>query len=139
MRANIAILWIIAVFFLICAAAYTIWHMLVYGGEIEWVGTVGMGLCAVLGAFIAFYLGLVHRSLDGRLPEDTLTADIDDGDPEMGHYSPWSWWPVALAAAIALTFMGLAISPFLLPIGATLSIIMLTGWVFEYYRGNFSR
>lgn len=139
MRSNIVILWILAIFFLICSGVYTYWHMLTYQGEIEWVGTIGFGLCAVLGAFVGFYLGLVNRSLGGVLPEDTLTADIDDGDPEIGHFAPWSWWPIALAGAIALTFMGLAISVFLVPIGAALCFIMLAGWVFEYYRGNFTR
>ena len=139
MRANIAILWTLAVFFLLCAAGYTIWHMLTYVGEVEWVGTMGMGLCAILAAFIAAYMGIVHRTSGGVLPEDDQSALIDDGDPELGHFAPWSWWPIALAGALMLTFMGLAVSVFLLPIGAALVVIMLVGWVYEFYRGNFGR
>lgn len=139
MRANILIMWIIAVFFVLAAGAYTVWHMVEYNGVVEWVGTVGMGLCAILGAFIAFYLGLVHRGSGGVLPEDNPAAEIDDGDPEIGHFSPWSWWPIGLAAALSVTVMGLAISVFLAPIGIALTLLMVTGWVFEYYRGNFGR
>lgn len=139
MRANIAILWTLSVFFLLSAAGYTIWHMLAYDGAVEWVGSMGMGLCAVLAAFLAAYLGIVHRTSGGVLPEDDQAALIDDGDPELGHFAPWSWWPIALAGALMLMFMGLAISVFLLPIGAALVVIMLVGWVYEYYRGNFGR
>ena len=51
---------------------------------------------------IAFYLGRVHRAQGGELPEDRLDANIDDGDAEQGHFSPWSWWPIMLASAAAL-------------------------------------
>ena len=55
--------------------------------------------CAVLSAFIAFYLGRVHREQGAELPEDRLDANIDDGDAELGFFSPWSWWPIMLAAS----------------------------------------
>jgi hypothetical protein len=139
MRANITILWVLSVFFLLAATGYTVWHMISYNGAVEWVGTLGMGLCAVLSAFIAAYLGIVHRTSGGQLPEDDVQALIDDGDPEIGHFAPWSWWPVFLAGSLMLLFMGLAISVFLVPIGAALVVIMLVGWVFEFYRGNFGR
>ena len=63
----------------------------------------------VLAAFIAFYLGRVHTAQGAELPEDRLDANIDDGDPELGYFSPWSWWPFVLAAGAALAFLGLAI------------------------------
>ena len=47
-----------------------------------------------MGILIAFYLGRVHNAQGGELPEDILTSDIDDGDPELGEFSPWSWWPI---------------------------------------------
>ena len=84
---------------------------------------------------LAWVRSTVLRPVLARLPEDDAAALIDDGDPEIGHFSPWSWWPVFLAGSLALTFMGLAISPFMLPIGAALVVIMLVGWVFEYWKG----
>ena len=54
---------------------------------------------AFMGAMIAFYLDRTHKAQRGELPEDILTSDIDDGDPELGEFSPWSWWPIVLAAS----------------------------------------
>lgn len=139
MRTNITLFWILFGFFFAGAVAYTIWAPL-YFGYIEWVGTIAMLLSAVLSAFVAFYLGLVNRSLGGQqLPEDIESADIDDGDPELGQFSPWSWWPMVLAGALALTFLGLAVGTWMSFIGVPIVIVALVGWVYEYYRGNFAR
>ena len=138
MLTNLRIFWVLAGFFLAAAITYIIWALAV-DGVIEWAGTVGMVLAAALAAFIAFYLTISHRAQGGELPEDRLDADIDDGDSELGHYSPWSWWPVFLAGALALTFLGLAVGTWLSFIGVPLVIVGLIGWIFEYYRGNFAR
>ena len=69
----------------------------------------GMLLAAILSAFIAFYVGRSHAAQGGELPEDRLDANIDDGDPELGHFSPWSWWPVSLAFGAGLVILGLAV------------------------------
>ncbi|GAA3609394.1 cytochrome c oxidase subunit 4 [Agrococcus terreus] len=139
MRANILLLAIIATFFFASSAVYTLWHMVSYDGEVEWTGTIGMALTGILSVLIGFYLWLLYRNQAGELPEDRLDAEIDDADPEMGHFSPWSWWPIALGAALAMMFVSLAGPTFLIPIAAALTLIMLVGWVYEYYRGNFSR
>ena len=59
----------------------------------------------------------MHKAQGGELPEDILTADIDDGDPELGEFSPWSWWPIVLALSAAIVFIGLAVGTSMLPIG----------------------
>lgn len=138
MLTNLRIFWVLAGFFLASAITYIIWSLVVEG-HVEWAGTVGMVLAAALAAFIAFYLTLTHRHQGGELPEDRLDADIDDGDSELGHYSPWSWWPIFLAGALAITFLGLAVGTWLSFIGVPLVVVGLVGWVFEYYRGNFAR
>lgn len=138
MRGNIAIFWVIAGFLALSAAVYAVWNWATYG-EIEWAGFIGILFSAILGAFIAFYLGQVYRAQGGELPEDRLDAQVDDGDPEMGHFSPWSWWPILFAAAAAVIFTGLAVSVFLVAIGVPLLLVTLVGWVYEYYRGNFAR
>jgi uncharacterized membrane protein len=140
MRANAILFWILAAFFALAAAIYVFWTAvddLIPG--IEWVGTVAMSLSALLSAFIAFYLGRVHRAQGAELPEDRLDANIDDGDAELGFFSPWSWWPIMLAAAAALLFLGLAIGFWISYIAVPLGLISLIGWVYEYYRGNFAR
>jgi hypothetical protein len=106
---------------------------------VEWVGTVGLTLTAVLAAFIAFYLGRSYRSQGGQLPEDRLDASIDDGDPEMGFFSPWSWWPIILGSAAALLFLGLAVGVWIIAFGGALLVVALVGWVYEYYRRLFAR
>ena len=138
MKTNVNLFWILLAFFALLTAVYTIWA-LIDTDRVEWVGTVAIGLCAVLSAFIAFYLQLVNRSTGGLLPEDRLDADIDDGDPELGYFSPWSWWPVFLAGGVTFTFLGLAAGIWIMFYAIPLAMLGLVGWVYEYYRGNFGR
>lgn len=140
MRANAILFWILAVFFLLSAVAYTAWSLIdPMHQRVEWVGTVTLLLSAILAAFIAFYVGRSHAAQGGELPEDRLDANIDDGDPELGHFSPWSWWPVALAFGAGLVILGLAVGFWLCFIGVAFSLICIVGWVYEYYRGYFAR
>jgi hypothetical protein len=138
MRTNVGLFWLLAGFFLAGDIAYVIWAIVEYG-YVEWVGAVAILLSAALAAFIGFYLGLVYRAQGGELPEDRDDANIDDGDPELGQYSPWSWWPIILAGSLALTFLGLAVGTWMSFIGVPIIVVALVGWVFEYYRGNFAR
>lgn len=138
MRANTVILWLLAAYFFLAAGIYTFWSVAA-NGEVEWAGTVTIALSGILAAFIAFYLGMVHKNQGGELPEDREDAVIDDGDPELGYFSPWSWWPILFAAAAAVVFTGLAVGIWLMFIGVPLLLITLVGWVYEYYRGNFGR
>lgn len=150
MGANNKLFWILTGYFALLAVVYTIWSLFFNGQDlastasttgagIEWAGTVALTLSAVASALIAFYLGRTHRAQGGELPEDRIDADIDDGDAEQGFYSPWSWWPVILAGSLAVLFLGLAIGPWLSLYAVPLVLIALTGWVYEYYRGNFAR
>ena len=143
MRANVILFWILAVFFLLAAGVYVMWSWAdnaAHGlDHPEWVGTVAVTLSAILAAFIAFYLGRVHSAQGAELPEDRLDANIDDGDAELGFFSPWSWWPIMLAGAAALLFLGLAVGFWISFIAVGVGVISLVGWVYEYYRGNFAR
>jgi hypothetical protein len=140
MRANVILFWILAAFFGLSAAVYAFWTWIdEFDPGMEPAGTVALTLTTVLAAFIAFYLGRVHSAQGAELPEDRLDANIDDGDAELGFFSPWSWWPIMLAAAAALAFLGLAIGFWLAFIAVPLFVISIVGWVYEYYRGNFAR
>jgi hypothetical protein len=140
MRANVILFWILAAFFGLSAAVYAFWTWIdTYDPGMEPAGTVALTLTTVLAAFIAFYLGRVHSAQGAELPEDRIDANIDDGDAELGFFSPWSWWPIMLAAAAALAFLGLAIGFWLAFIAVPLFVISIVGWVYEYYRGNFAR
>jgi len=137
-RVNANLFWILAAFFWAADVLYIVWNLIDHGG-VEWVGTVGIGLSGILGAFIAFYVTATRRAQGGELPEDRVDANIDDGDPEIGYFSPWSWWPMTLAAGLALMFLGLAVGIWLMFIGAPIVLVAIIGWYYEYYRGNFAR
>jgi len=149
MKVNAILFWILSLFFGIAAVAYALWSLVepVYGiddpvqgvGSVEWVGTVGLSLTSIFGAFLGFYLQRTYVAQGGELAEDRRDADIDDGDAEQGFFSPWSWWPFVLSAALAVVFLGLAVGVWLIFIGGALTIVAVVGLQFEYYRGNFAR
>ena len=138
MRLNAVLFWLLSLFFGILAIVYPTWGLLDVQ-EVEWVGTVGLSLASAFGAFLGFYLQRGYNAQGGELPEDRLDANIDDGDAEIGFYSPWSWWPIGLAASAALGFLGLAAGFWITYVGIALFLVMIVGWVYEYYRGFFAR
>lgn len=140
MKTNVNLLWVLTGFFATVTVVYVVWSLADPGfGRIEWAGTFMLGLSTLLVAFIAFYLSKVHGAQGAELPEDRLDGNIDDGDPEVGFYSPFSWWPIFLAASCALLFLGLAVGPWIAFIALGIGVISLVGWVYEYYRGMFAR
>jgi hypothetical protein len=140
MKANIKLYWILTGFFFFLAALYTGWSLIDPAHQsIEWVGTITLLLSGLLWTLIAFYLGKVHDAQGGELAEDRLDANIEDGDAEQGHFSPWSWWPIVLAVAVSLVFLGVAIGAWIAFIGGAILVVSLVGWTYEYYRGYFAR
>lgn len=140
MKTNIVLYWVLTFFFAIVAVAYTVWSLLdPFHQEIEWVGSIALLLLSGLFGLIAYYLGKSYRSQGGELVEDLPDSTIDDGDPEVGEFSPWSWWPITLGASIALVFLGIAVGTWIVIVGFAASAIAVVGWVFEYYRGAFGR
>lgn len=138
MRVNINLLWVLAAFFGLLDVTYSVWASITYG-RVEWVGTIGIALVAVMSVFIGFYLNRSLHAQGGTLPEDRLDASIDDGDPELGFFSPWSWWPLLLGATAALAFLGLAVGWWIFIIAVAFFVVVIVGWVYEYYRGFFAR
>lgn len=140
MRSTIVVWWVTAGFFYVMSAVYTVWNLLdVNHGFVEWTGTIALLFIGLMSSMIAIYLRKTYRAQGGELPEDVLTADIDDGDPELGEFSPWSWWPIVLAGSAAIFMIGLAVGHFLLPVGLAVFVVAIVGWVYEYYRGHFAR
>ena len=140
MRANTNLFWILGAFFWLADAVYIVWSLFYSEHDrVEWVGAVAMGLSGVFSFFLAFYLGRTHAAQGGEAPADLPDANIDDGDPEMGNFSPWSWWPFVLAFALALVFLGFAVGTWISFIGAPIVIVAVIGWYYEYYRSNFAR
>jgi hypothetical protein len=146
MRSNVVIWWLLTAFFALAFSVYAIWDLLdnprglPWYQAVDWTGGTALLFSAFMSALVAFYVQLVHRGQKGvELPEDRLDADIDDGETELGEFSPWSWWPIMLAGAVALGALSLAVGIFLLPFAVALLAVSIVGWVYEYYRGNFAR
>ncbi len=138
MKTNIVVFSILAIYFGLLATVYTVWS-LIADGAMEWTGSLAIALSGVLCLLIAFFLQIQFKNQGGELPEDRLEANIDDGDAELGFFSPWSWWPVTLAAGAAIAFAGLAVGFWVALYGLPLILIGLVGWSYEYYRGYFAR
>jgi hypothetical protein len=140
MKSNIVLFGLLAVFFFIVCVTYVVWNLITHG-YIEWAGATALLLAGGLGGFIAVYLWLVQKKQGGVLHEDLDDADIDDGDPEIGEFSPWSWWPMVLAFSIAVFMLGLAVgfNFWLSYLAIPFIIVSMFGWVYEYYRGYFAR
>jgi hypothetical protein len=138
MKTNIGVLWVLTAYFSILTIIYSVWSI-IDTGELEWIGTIAIALSGVLSALIAFFLQVQLRNQGGVLPEDRLDADIDDGDPELGFYSPWSWWPVMLAVGAAIVMLGMSVGIWVALYGLPLVLVALVGWSYEYYRGYFAR
>lgn len=119
----------LAPFFLVVAIVYGLMS------DFEPVGTAALLLLVGLVAMIAGYLWITARKIDPR-PEDDPHGEIEQGAGDQGVFSPWSWWPLVLAAAGAICFLGLAVGWWVFYIGAAFGVIALVGWVFEFSRGQ---
>lgn len=115
-------------FFVPIALVYWFWS-----GH-EPVGTVGLALTGALVGMIGGYFALLGRRIDAR-PEDDPRGDIVEGAGEQGVFSPWSWWPLVLAASAAIVFFGLAVAFWLIPVGVVAGAVGLVGFNLEYSRG----
>ncbi|MBO0844919.1 MAG: cytochrome c oxidase subunit 4 [Nocardioides sp.] len=124
--------WIFAIataFFFIVSPAY--W--LVAG---DWTGTSALVMTTLLMAMVTIYLGFHASKMEPR-PEDRKDAEIAEGAGEVGFFPPYSWWPLWCGASLAVIVYGVAIGAWwLMIIGMGLGALALTGWVFEYYRGE---
>lgn len=121
----------VAVFFAIADVIYWIFSK-------DPTGTTALALAIGMALLIGYYLTYTQRRVPKEeLYEDDRDAEIADGAGELGFYSPHSWWPLALAASCAVTFVGLPIGWWLVIIGGLFAMISVVGWVFEYYRGEF--
>ena len=134
MRIEARIFELLTVFFIIVAIIYAIFTGLSRTG-VEWAGLTALVLTAGLALIIGTYFRFVARRLDLR-PEDYEEAEIADGAGDLGFFSPFSFWPIALAASATLTATGLAyFEPWLVVLGVVCVLFTVGGLVFEYHLG----
>src|SRR3954451_11593126 len=102
----------------------------------DWTGTSALTMTFLLTTLIAFYLGFHAQRMDPR-PEDRKDGEIADGAGELGFFPPYSWWPLWCAGALGTCVYGIAVGAWwLFIIGVVLGALALSGWIFEYYRGE---
>jgi hypothetical protein len=118
-------------FFVVVSPAY--W--LIAG---DWTGTSALVMTTLLAAMVTLYLGFHAAKMEPR-PEDRKDAEIADGAGELGFFPPYSWWPLWCAAALAVIVYAVAMAAWwLVVIGFGLGGLALSGFVFEYYRGEYA-
>jgi len=118
-----------AVFFAVVAPLY--WFM-----SQDPTGTSALVMTFLLTLLVTFYLGFHASKMDPR-PEDRQEGEIAEGAGELGFFPPYSWWPLWAAATAAVAFYALAFAAWwLLAIAMGLASVTVSGWVFEYYRGE---
>jgi hypothetical protein len=98
-------------------------------------GTSALVMTTLLAFLVTFYLGFHANKMDAR-PEDLKDAEVMDGAGELGFFPPYSWWPLWCALALATCVLGVVFGWWLFIIGVGAGSIALTGWVFEFYRGE---
>jgi len=61
MKTNIVVLFILAAYFFVIAAVYTVWSLIDHS-SVEWAGTLAIGLSGILALFIGFFLQVQFKN-----------------------------------------------------------------------------
>lgn len=121
--------------FAICAIFYAVVSPAYWLITEDWTGTTALIMTMFLALMVTLYLGYHAKHMEPR-PEDRLDAEIADGAGELGFFPPYSWWPLWCAMCLATMVLGVIFGWWLFIIGVGLGAIALSGWIFEYYRGD---
>jgi hypothetical protein len=98
-------------------------------------GTTALVMTFFLSLLVAFYLSVTARRMDAR-PEDRKEAEIAEGAGELGFFPPYSWWPLWCALTLSVVVLGIVFGWWLFIAGVGIGIVTLSGFIFEYYRGD---
>ena len=103
----------------------------------EIIGTVALIMTVLLFTMVAFYVFNRSRKMDARL-EDRKDAEIAEGAGALGFFPPKSIWPFWAALTVAVIFLGPALHQgWITLIGIAMGIWSCSGWVLEFYRGDY--
>lgn len=102
----------------------------------DWTGTSALTMTTLLTLMVSLYLG-VHAARMAPRPEDRKDGEIADGAGELGFFPPYSWWPLWCAMALGTCVFATAMAAWwMFIIGGVIGMVTLSGWIFEYYRGE---
>jgi hypothetical protein len=135
MKSEAWIFGVTTVFVVLVTPAY--WFVTDAGDSgADWTGTSALLMTALLTLMVTLYLGFHAKKMDPR-PEDRKDGEIADGAGELGFFPPYSWWPLWCGATLGVMVFGIAVGAWwLFIIGGALGVLALSGWIFEYYRGE---
>ena len=119
----------IAIFLAVVAPIY--WFM-----SHEIIGTVALVMALLLFSMVSVYLFTMARKMDARL-EDRKDAEIIEGAGTLGFFPPKSIWPFWLAITVQMLALGPVFGWWISILAVCLGIWSLSGWVFEFYRGDY--
>jgi len=120
---------VVAIFMAIVGPIY--WFM-----SREVIGTVALALTFAFTAMMTAFLWIQSRKMDLRA-EDRKDADIIEGAGELGFFPPASIWPFWSAMVVTIMALGPVFGWWLTIVGAALGVWAVTGWCYEYYRGDY--
>lgn len=103
---------------------------------LEWVGLAALLLSGIMLLMIASVFYLTGRKMDPR-PEDRNSAEVVDGAGDIGFFPPSSIWPFWCALVAGLIVLGPVFGWWLTFLGVGFGIWALSGWLFQYYRGDY--
>lgn len=122
----------LAVFFALVGVVY--WFL-----AHEPAGAAALIFTGALGFLVAFYLLFTAKRLE-PVPEDDQEGDIAEGAGSQGFYSPHSWWPLVVGAGAATIGLALCfLMWWMIVLGVVVTLIGVSGILFEYYTGEFAR
>lgn len=117
------------VFFVLVAPTY--WFV-----THEIIGTVALLLTLAFCAMLASFLWIQSHKIDPR-PEDRKDAEIVDGAGEVGFFPSDSIWPFWCALTVTVMALGPVFGWWISLLGVGLGIWAVTGWTYQYYRGEY--
>ncbi|QSR26020.1 cytochrome C oxidase subunit IV [Nocardioides aromaticivorans] len=137
MKIEAWIFGVTTVFLVLVSPAY--WFITDAGDSgADWTGTSALVMTTLLCAMVTLYLGFHAGRMDAR-PEDRKDGEIAEGAGELGFFPPYSWWPLWCAATLGIIVFATAVLAWwLMIIGFVLGALAVSGWIFEYYRGEYA-
>jgi len=121
---------ILGVFFLVVAIMYTIWSR-----GTEMVGITALFALAAMQFMVAYYLRLLDKEYKPGV-DDQDDGEIAEYAGTYARFAPWSWWPLGLGFAASIVVLGVAMGWWIFIIGIGLGLFFVTGWVFEFSKGQ---
>ena len=129
-KINQTLFGILGVFFLAVAIVYAIWSR-----GTEMVGITALFGLAAMQFMVAYYLRLLDKEYKPGV-DDQEDGEIAEYAGTYARFAPWSWWPLGLGSAVAIVFLGVAIDWWIFIIGIGFGLFFVTGWVFEFSKGQ---